>query len=556
MLHEIKLLEPQLKQIVYGCVEHVQATKAALYLSASLDLNEKVYEIATGYQFHDPMRRTVKANDDLVDRLIVKRNAFYVNGLGSDQRFSEMLFRQGTDRLLATPLFARGRLVGFLDLRDKAAKKPFENPDLDAARRIADQIVDLLGSRNLWGLAPIPLSAAEAIPPRLNTPMPLAAMSSAAPALASTTAAAETSSELSAAARKAIEAAREAMSRKQHAAATTSKRLITDEDLEGARLILPAALAIPGALLAALTATRNVAQAQTIVSSTGMTADANDSLQKHIRGWLERANQSQLNAPMPRIVYPFGTNAEHITAARIGALVSAPVQAQSVEGLVVFTVALAQPPDATGQRALRVLLRQIEQSIDGGTSAARERQRIAEKLLEPDFQRYPDLVEHCREVSTLAQKFATALELPPAQIETIRLSALVHDVGLRLIDYERLYRRSHLLPEELRAMSEHPIVGAAIIEPVLGNDVAQAVLRHHERVDGRGYPSRLSGTAIPLASRVIQICDAYIAMSSRRSYQAPISAQDTRRRLLEGAGSQFDEALVQKFVRFLPEIAP
>ena len=133
---------------------------------------------------------------------------------------------------------------------------------------------------------------------------------------------------------------------------------------------------------------------------------------------------------------------------------------------------------------------------------------------------------------------------------------MVHDVGLRLIDYDRLYRRAQLLPEELRAMSEHPIVGAAIIEPVLGNDIAQAVLRHHERVDGRGYPSRLAGTAIPLASRIIQICDAYVAMSSRRSYQAAISAQDTRRRLLEGAGTQFDEALVQKFVRFLPEIAP
>ena len=241
--------------------------------------------------------------------------------------------------------------------------------------------------------------------------------------------------------------------------------------------------------------------------------------------------------------------------ARIGALVSAPVHAQNVEGLVVFTVALAQPPDAAGQRALRVLLRQIEQSIEG-TAGGTNRQRIAEKLLEPDFQRYPDLVDHCREVSTLAQRFATALELPPAQVETIRLAALVHDVGLRLIDYDRLYRRPQLLPEELRAMAEHPIVGAAIVEPLLGSEIGQIVLRHHERVDGRGYPSRLSGTAIPIGSRVIQICDAYVAMSSRRSYQAPYSAQDTPRRLLEGAGTQFDEALLQKFVRLLPEIAP
>ena len=132
----------------------------------------------------------------------------------------------------------------------------------------------------------------------------------------------------------------------------------------------------------------------------------------------------------------------------------------------------------------------------------------------------------------------------------------MHDVGLRLIDYDRLYRRAHLQPDELRAMAEHPIVGAAIVEPLLGGDIAQAVLRHHERVDGRGYPSRLSGTAIPLASRIIQICDAFVAMSSRRSYQPALSAQDTRRRLQEGAGTQFDEALLQKFLHALPEIAP
>src|ERR1051325_1055425 len=335
MLDEIKLLEPQLKQIVYGCVEHVQATKAALYLSASLDLNEKIYEMATGYQFHDPMRRTVKANDALVDPLIVKRNAFFVNGLATDQRLSEMLFRQGTDRLLATPLFSRGRLLGFLDLRDREAKKPFENPDIEAARRIADQIVELLSSKNLFGLAPIPLSAApDASSPRLNTPTP-----SPAPPAVPASASAESQSELSPAARKAIEAAREAMSRKQHAAATANKRLIADEDLDSARTILPAALSIPGALLTALTATRNVKEAQTIIASAGITSDANEALQKHIRGWLERANQPQLSVWNPRIVYPFGSQGETITAARIGALGSAPVHAQNVEGLVGFTVA-------------------------------------------------------------------------------------------------------------------------------------------------------------------------------------------------------------------------
>jgi len=130
MLNEILAIEPQLKQILYGCVEHVQATKAALYLSATKDLTQKKFELVTSYQFNDAARRLVSSNDDLVDRLAVKRNAFFVNGVGADMRFSEMLFRQGTDRLLVTPLFARGRLVGFIDMRDKAGRKPFDAPDL------------------------------------------------------------------------------------------------------------------------------------------------------------------------------------------------------------------------------------------------------------------------------------------------------------------------------------------------------------------------------------------------------------------------------------------
>ncbi|HEX9501639.1 MAG TPA: GAF domain-containing protein, partial [Thermoanaerobaculia bacterium] len=123
MMYELKALQDQLKQILYGCVEHVQATRAALYLSASGDLNEKRFELVTSYAFNDASRKTLNATDDLVDRLAVKRNAFFVNGLGSDTRLSELLFRQGNDRLLAAPLFVGGRLLGFIDMRDKAGKK-------------------------------------------------------------------------------------------------------------------------------------------------------------------------------------------------------------------------------------------------------------------------------------------------------------------------------------------------------------------------------------------------------------------------------------------------
>src|SRR6266508_4247759 len=132
MIAEVKSLEPQLKQILYGCVEHVQATKAALYLSASHDLNDKRYELVTSYQYNPADRKSVSGNDDLVDRLVVKRSPFFVNGLGTDMRFSEMLFRQGND--------------------------------LEAAKAIADQVLSLLGAKQLFGIAPLPLAETE--PPK------------------------------------------------------------------------------------------------------------------------------------------------------------------------------------------------------------------------------------------------------------------------------------------------------------------------------------------------------------------------------------------------------
>jgi HD-GYP domain-containing protein (c-di-GMP phosphodiesterase class II) len=158
-------------------------------------------------------------------------------------------------------------------------------------------------------------------------------------------------------------------------------------------------------------------------------------------------------------------------------------------------------------------------------------------------------------VAVIAQRFARVLELPPTQVETVYIAALVHDVGLRLLDYERLYKRLNLTAEEMRGLAEHPVVGAALAEPLLGSDVAQAVLRHHERVDGKGYPSRLTGQQIPLPARIIQIADAWVAMTARQSYQVTITPDRAASRLREGAGSQFDPALVERFLRALGEIS-
>jgi HD superfamily phosphohydrolase YqeK len=547
MLPELKAIEPRLKQILYGAVEHVQATKAALYLPATNDLTDKTYEIVTSYQFADLERRVVRASDDMVDRLAVKRAPFFVNGLGSDQRFSEILFRQGTDRLLATPLFSRGRLIGFLDMRDKAGKRPFDSPDVAAAAKIADELLHFLGTQNLFGLAPIKL--VDETPRRVDVAGSLPSVMPRAPQPA-----AQSRGELSPGAMHAITAARDTMAKRQ-LAHVTGKRVLTDRDLEVVRLLLPAAIAVPGAVLACFSAIGHVNNPQSIVAIATVTDDAMEMLQTHLQEWLKRANQPHMTT-RPQLIYPFGVQVVPITAAAISTILSAPVNAQSVEGLV-LTVAFERTPESQAQRALHIFLRQIESSMESAIAATggrNDRQVIAEYLLEPDFQRFPDLIDHSRQVSSIAQRFAIVLDLPPTQVETVRIAALVHDVGLRLLDYERLYRRSNLTADEMRALAEHPIVGAALVEPLLGAEVSQAVLRHHERVDGKGYPSRLGGPQIPLASKIIQIADAWVAMTSATSYQQSVQREQAVKKLREGAGTQFDADLVTRFAGALAQL--
>lgn len=556
MIPEVKQIEAQLKQILYGCVEHVQATKAALYLCNSHDLNAKTYELVTSYQYNAADRKVVTANDDLVDRLVVKRSPFFINGLGSDQRFSEMMFRQGNDRLLVSPLFSRGRLVGFIDMRDKAGKKPFETPDVEAAKRIADDMLSVLASNKLYGVAPVALIEE----PRARASAPSVVMPTVAPAAPQpqpqpqpqTRAAAP----FSPAAMQAIEAARQYLSRRQHAGQATGRRAVTESDLEVARMLLPAALAVPGAVVACISGAGHATNPFAVVALANVTDDANELLVNHVQTWLKRANQPHMTHH-PQPVFPFGPQSLPIAGNGITAILTATVSAGTLDGLL-LTVMFERVAEAQAQRALQIFLRQIEPMVDSAlaTGAGRgDRQAIAERLLEPDFQKYPDLAEHCREVAAMAYRFARVLELPPTQAESVRIAALVHDAGLRLLDYERMYRRANLTAEEMRGLAEHPVVGAALVEPLLGSDVAQAVLRHHERVDGKGYPSRLSGTQIPVAARIIQIADAWVAMTSRVTYQLPIPREQAAARLREASGTQFDPALVERFLTRLGEIA-
>src|ERR1051326_8207049 len=154
---EIAELQSKLKEILYDCAVEIRATKAALYL---YDGNGR-YELLTEYGFRGRIRQLADRSDPIVDRCGRGRNAFFINGLAAEPRFSELMYESGTERLLAAPIYLRGQLVGLIDMRDKAGKQAFDATDAPKALRIADRIAELFANKNVFNLRYITLSEME-----------------------------------------------------------------------------------------------------------------------------------------------------------------------------------------------------------------------------------------------------------------------------------------------------------------------------------------------------------------------------------------------------------
>lgn len=160
---------------------------------------------------------------------------------------------------------------------------------------------------------------------------------------------------------------------------------------------------------------------------------------------------------------------------------------------------------------------------------------------------------HCARVSWLAEETGRHLGASSEALFLMRLGGFCHDLGKIGIPSAILWKPASLIGEEWRVMQLHAEMGARILEHMGGffQWVAPVVRSHHERWDGQGYPQRLKGEAIPLASRVIAVADAYDTMMSRRPYKEPIPASVVEAELCRAAGAQFDPAVVQAFLSVL-----
>jgi diguanylate cyclase (GGDEF)-like protein len=166
-------------------------------------------------------------------------------------------------------------------------------------------------------------------------------------------------------------------------------------------------------------------------------------------------------------------------------------------------------------------------------------------LLSALSERHPRLSEHAGGVASLAEAIAIELRLSDNEVARTRLAAALHDIGKMAIPDAILAKQGNLTRDEAKFLHGQTLVGERILQaaPALSH-VAGIVRSSHERFDGTGYPDGLAGAAIPLASRIVFVCDAYETLTSRRPNIPRLSVEAAVEEMRRSAGTAFDPVVV------------
>lgn len=168
---------------------------------------------------------------------------------------------------------------------------------------------------------------------------------------------------------------------------------------------------------------------------------------------------------------------------------------------------------------------------------------------------------HSRRVAYVSRKIAEKMELDDSKIFQVYVGALVHDVGKIGIPDSILKKEGQLTDSEYDKIKEHPQIGYEILSIINSYRIIKDIAHyHHERWDGNvqgnfpSYPGLIKGDDIPLAARIVAVADAFDAMISDRPYRRALPLQEVKRRIIEGAGSQFDPCVVRMFIEMIDNL--
>lgn len=159
---------------------------------------------------------------------------------------------------------------------------------------------------------------------------------------------------------------------------------------------------------------------------------------------------------------------------------------------------------------------------------------------------------HVKSILPLIKSLAKELKLSETETKSLEYASLLHDTGKIQVPHKLLNKQKPLTEEEFKIIMKHPRKGADMLKNVeLMKPVIPIILHHHERYDGKGYPSRLKKEQIPVGSRILAVIDAFDAMYFGRPYKKRLSMKEINEELLKEANKQFDPAVVNAFMLIL-----
>lgn len=161
---------------------------------------------------------------------------------------------------------------------------------------------------------------------------------------------------------------------------------------------------------------------------------------------------------------------------------------------------------------------------------------------------------HAERVADLSVAVAARMGVSYDDRQRIRYGALLHDVGKIGVSLGVLCKAGPLDDAQLQEMKTHPVIGARVLHDVDFLGPALGIVRHHhERLDGHGYPAGLTGTEIPMLTRIVTVVDAFDAMTSTRPYRRALDVESALEELRRHAGTQFDREVVEVLVAYIAE---
>ncbi|MGB4659081.1 MAG: diguanylate cyclase [Mobilitalea sp.] len=179
----------------------------------------------------------------------------------------------------------------------------------------------------------------------------------------------------------------------------------------------------------------------------------------------------------------------------------------------------------------------------------RTRSNIMNIIADTFFEKYPEEEQHALRVSKLCGKTATALEMEEDFIIKAELVGKIHDIGKVSIDVRILDKKGPLDNEEWEKVKQHSEIGFKIVGSAKDiADVGQAILMHHERIDGLGYPRGIKADKISRLAKILAIAESYDAMTTAHPYRNPLTKEEAILEIKKNEGSQFDRPTAETFI--------